>query len=532
MLRLRLAFWSLMALLLTVAAGLGIVKFNATRTQIQAVRVPPGDQEIAWFHTATSTGTWERFVTGVQHFGAKTPGWEVDDSRAYPDRSTDVPEVTVRRAGSAHFLRIRWYKQSSQAKVVDWVKALSERSPPPLAVMGGGSTDRALELAETLQANTDRWKGPNPLLLITTATANSYHSSRNEYAIEDLLGVYPGRSFRFCFTNRQMAEAVLDFVWWKKDELRPYRSPPAALGMLVGGAAAYWLSDTRPTITAIQWDDDPYSVDLVEQFRWALDEHDLPPEKAPPWKRLGCPQPLLQKVDVASSIGGYSRANRWEAKVADELLSESPPLPLQRSLPRNGDERVLLILPTVPQPARRMLATLTGALPNLGRQLVAVNGDGIAFNNVYRDRDLVWNVRRAPVPLVFFTHQNPVAWDAESPLARPDQSKFALYGPNGTDDVLHFSDMVRILAEAAYDVEPSHSPADELIPSADELRERLMSRQPAFFEPDGNRRGGSGEYVVYLRPGPRGEHTSATLEVWTRSAGVWVHVPPRLELNY
>src|SRR6266542_763359 len=55
MLRLRLAFWSLMAALLVVAAGLGIVKFNATRAQTQAVRVPPGDQEIAWFHTATNT---------------------------------------------------------------------------------------------------------------------------------------------------------------------------------------------------------------------------------------------------------------------------------------------------------------------------------------------------------------------------------------------------------------------------------------------------------------------------------------------
>src|SRR5260370_10580222 len=281
---------------------------------------------------------------------------------------------------------------------------------------------------------------------MTTASANSYHSSRNEYAIEDLLSVCPGRSFRFCFTNRQMAEAVLDFVWWKKDELRPFRSPPAALGMVAGGAGADRLTDTRPTITAVEWDDDPYSVDLVEQFRWVLDEHDLPPELAPPWKRLGCPLPLFQKVEVASSIGGFSRPNRWEAKVADELLAESPPLPLQRSLPRHGDERALLILPTVPQPARPMLATLTGAMPDLSRPQLAVNGDGIAFNNVYRDRDLVWNVRRAPVPLVFFTHQNPVAWDAQ-----PDPAKFALYGPNGTDDVLHFSDMVRILAEAAYD---------------------------------------------------------------------------------
>src|SRR5260370_37814621 len=185
-----------------------------------------------------------------------------------------------------------------------------------------------------------------------------------------------------------MAEAVLDFVWWKKDELRPFRSPPAALGMVAGGAGADRLSDTRQTITAVEWDDDPYSVDLVEQFRWVLDEHDLPPELAPPWKRLGCPLPLFQKVEVASSIGGFSRPNRWEAKVADELLAESPPLPLQRSLPRHGDERALLILPTVPQPARRMLATLTGSLPSLGKPVVVVNGARTPLPHSYPHRAL------------------------------------------------------------------------------------------------------------------------------------------------
>ena len=36
----------------------------------------------------------------------------------------------------------------------------------------------------------------------------------------NLLDVYDDRSFRFCFSNRQMAEAVLDFVW-DRPELRP-----------------------------------------------------------------------------------------------------------------------------------------------------------------------------------------------------------------------------------------------------------------------------------------------------------------------
>src|SRR4029453_9846523 len=121
MLRLRLVFWSLMVVLMGVAVSLAVVKYVASTSSIRAVEVPPGDQEIAWFHTATSTNTWERFVTGIHQLAGKDDQWVVDDRDAYRARKTEAPEVVIGRNGAAHKLHIRWYKQSGVAKVGDWV---------------------------------------------------------------------------------------------------------------------------------------------------------------------------------------------------------------------------------------------------------------------------------------------------------------------------------------------------------------------------------------------------------------------------
>ena len=63
------------------------------------------------------------------------------------------------------------------------------------------------------------------------------------------MNLYQDRSFRFCFTNQQMAEAVLDFV-----DTQPELQ----------------ATGTPPTLINVTWKDDPYSTDLAEQFRVAL----------------------------------------------------------------------------------------------------------------------------------------------------------------------------------------------------------------------------------------------------------------------
>src|SRR5205085_3296861 len=93
-----------------------------------------------------------------------------------------------------------------------------------------------------------------------------------------LMDVYPGRSFRFCFTNRQMAEAVVDFLWSQPD-LRPHGDPRPALAAVPQAAADPWGAaaqaaaqavECAPEAAALEWDDDPYSIDLSNQFQQAF----------------------------------------------------------------------------------------------------------------------------------------------------------------------------------------------------------------------------------------------------------------------
>jgi hypothetical protein len=217
------------------------------------------------------------------------------------------------------------------------------------------------------------------------------------------------------------------------------------------------------------------------------------------------------------------RPNAGEARALETLLDPDPPFML-RSLPRSQMQKSLLILPAVAAPARRVLAGLVGADPTIASTMVAVSGDSISFANVYRDADLVWDMRLVPVPLVLFTHQNPVAWDAHDERSKNGRDPFGLYPPNGTDDVLHFADVVRLLAAAGWD--SASSGIRSLQGSSVELANQLRCSDPPFFDADGNRLGGSGESVVYLRPrNATSGRDRAELEVWShRDLSGWQFV--------
>jgi hypothetical protein len=465
--------------------------------------VPSGDHEIAWFNTTTSGQTWEDFVSGISGAMQAIPELELDDSRAFLERTTAVPEVVLSWKNRPGKLHIRWYKQTSETGNKEWIDALAERDPAPLAIMGGGSSDRARDLAHDLNERTNGkgWKGRPPLLLITTATANEVtidagqtpRSGNDAPKAADegteaaqfqlaptvkLTEVYPERSFRFCFTNEQMARAVIDFVWHMPD-LRPVGGPPNAKG-----------EEPPPIILPMQWEDDPYSIDLSEKFRQAVklrtaDRYKAPFISHPPY-----------------SVGLFDRVNRVEEEYARIILEEPLRLPGQRSL---------LILPTSTTPARRVLRALTGESPLIGKYLVAVNGDAISLNDVYRDGELQWNIRDVPVPLVFFSHENPIGWNERLPP------------PTATDQVLLFADIVRVLAQCAYT-------ADGIfVRDADAFRDNLRAQQLIKFDVDGNRKDGS-EFVVCLRPEitDSGQiNAQASLEVWNRlTGGAWKQVRP------
>lgn len=434
--------------------------------------VPAGDYEIAWIHTTTNPQTWERLVAAAYQIKREFPGVQVDDSRAFLDQTAAVPEVVFTVPGRADKLRVRWYKLSSEVNTRDWVKALADRHPAPLAFMGGGSSDRAIELAQALNEQAD-WKGARPLLFITTATAQA---DIDPVTLEgpELITMYPGRTFRGCFTDAAMAQAVIDFVW-QADDLRPTGDPEMHAHVLA-------------------WEDDPYSLDLAEQFGKKLRAR----------KHKGAPV-ATTKDRIAYSVGTFTQPNPSEREVLDRVLTD---------LAARPEERSLLVLPAVTQPARRALRALAAGSPLVGwQQLVAVTGDGVSFNTVYRDGDVAWPVQELSIPLVFFAHQNPVRW---APAAGPADTT-GLHPPTATDDVLLFADMFKVIAQALY--------LGERVTDADKLAE--LVRKQDFYGPDGERKAGQGEYVVVVRPqfmeGGRVAR-AAVIDVYTRRGGTWQRV--------
>src|SRR5213596_3404766 len=113
-------------LAVTVAAllygGLRGLGYGGTNDEVPAV--PAGDQEVAWIHAATSGASWERFVAGVHRARREWPELQVDDSRAFLDQTTAVPEVVLGVAGCDARLHIRWYKLTSETVVAQWVRRL------------------------------------------------------------------------------------------------------------------------------------------------------------------------------------------------------------------------------------------------------------------------------------------------------------------------------------------------------------------------------------------------------------------------
>jgi hypothetical protein len=483
--------------------------------------VPRGDQEIAYIQTAVNGAGWERYVTGLRRLKQELPDLVIDESNAFPEQTAEVPELSLGFKGSPAKLWIRWYKVSSEAGIRDWVQELAGRDPPPLAITGLGSSDRARELAEVLR-EPHHWHGDAPLLLLDTATADEIYEqdpSTGHAVHASLMSLYPGRTFRFCFSNKQMAEAMRDFVWshpdiWYINSVLPSLAgvPMAAGGDVWGSLSPLTLGGrlSLPDVRVMEWSDDPYSTDLGLQFRRAQDQP-------------GFPASSVESYTLNYSVGCYYWPNRPEAKGIEKVLQDKA----------TPDQRLLLVLPTGEKPARRVLHGLATAAPDDVRDVVALTGDAISFNVIYRDRNVAWNIQDMPVPLILFCHQNPVDWPEETGKSRGAAPRSA----SGTDDELLNADIARLLIQAAFKKEGG---SERLVTGADELAARLgearLGDAPApFFSADGNRMGGSGEYIVCLKPTFRGGQVlpRATIEVWSRKPGaVWEPVGKPLAVEY
>jgi len=462
--------------------------------------VPAGDQEVVWLYPSTAGDAWSLFVIGLKRcempVNGAPSGVAVDDSAAFPEQTTAVPELVVSRAGYAGRLRVRWYKISTEAPIAAWVEALSRRRPAPLAVVGGSTSDRAQELATALDRKVN-WNGNRPLFLITTATVDTVLPDADDGFARvseqrNLADVYPGRTFRFCFSNSQMVRAVSDYVL--QDPTLAVPAPPR-----------------RPTVFPLEWQDDPYSGDLYNQFREYL------------FDVLGGPAapPRVVKdaaFSVPFSIGGFARTNPGEAAAVRAILSE---------LPADTAERSILVLPTGSSaPARRVLLALAERVPASGRRLVAVTGDGMSVNTFYRDAEWAWPARSIPIPVVLFTHANPVGWDGAGDQSPP--AGYRLEPKTSTEEVFLDHTIGRAIVAAAFPAGGAR-----LLGNPDEVAAHLRNRADKFFDDKGNRRGLGGEHVVVVRPTlrygdttPGAQRPDATIDVYRREddGATWARV--------
>lgn len=492
----RIVLACLIGIVLGVGLWAGFIRESARLPK--PLSVPASDREIVWLNTTSAGEAWSLFVIGIKRMempaNGHPSGLAVDDSNAFPVQSTDVPEIVISHAAAAGKLRIRWYKVSSEATIEDWVAALAGRVPAPLAFIGGSSSDVAQKLAEALDAR-EAWRGDRPLFCITNATLDNVLADPNGYKQYSdqvkLIDVYPRRSFRFCYSNSQMVRALTDYVM-HDPSLRPGAAnfPEARLpgfaaaggwNLLTGASSLFG----RPTVFPLEWQDDTYSHDLWDQFRAHLSDA---------FKDAGGSRIVKEdEFSIPFSVGGFTRANAGESAAVQEILDKLPP----------PGERSLLVIPTGSSaPARRVLLALAERVPQAGRRLVAVTGDGFSVNTFYRDAEWSWPARSIPIPIVLFAHENPFGWDAKDDLRPPPGYRLE---PRTTTEEVRLSTMIgRMLCDAAF-----HNGA--VASRADEVAERLRMRPDKFFDDRGNRRGLSGEHVVVVRPAMRyGDVTPGT----------------------
>lgn len=460
------------------AAALVIWPLGVSSSTGQAVPKPiqKGDQEIVWLNPATSAANWERFVAAARRFHADHLEFTLDDSNAFPSQTTAVPELAISSAPGKPRLWFRWYKLTGDQGTRQWVQALAHRDPPPLAIIGGGTSDRARDLARELN-DLPEPASHKPLMLVTTATADQIYLDEKEH---NLMEIYPERSFRFCFTNKQMSKAVADFVW-SRDDLRPDREP-------------HYL---------VFWKDDPYSEDFYDRFREVLLERDRLVQNGSPLAPV--------HWSIPYSVGSFNQPNQWEADVVEHLTNEVGQYPDQK--------RPLLVLPAIPQPARRFLRGLARTDPVLAGRFVVATGDGIDFNTIYRDRNLAWPIQDIPCDLVFFCHRNPV-----DPIAfQEDRSDDNSAPPDSvartntsTQDLLLYRDIVETIVTAAATEGRWHTQTDDL---CRRLKEATLPDGDTRFGTTGNTRTATGVFVVLVKPIRDRNRVlpRATLQIWNGS---------------
>ncbi|MBM3997306.1 MAG: hypothetical protein FJ303_24630 [Planctomycetes bacterium] len=496
------------------------------RTETPVKPLDWADQEIALIEPATSTDDWGRIVTAIRliekdwsRLNPSLPALRLELDDAFPPLTADIPEVALYFADTPNQkLRLRWYKISGENEASSWVAKLHARSRPPLAIIGGGTSGRAVKLADVLARTYPDPSQTSPVFLITTATSERTTSGRS------LIDIYGQRTFRFSFTNQKMVEALLAFVGHREF---PEKEKEWAQGLWVHKQAESIPTNAPPArMFTVTWEDERYSQDMNELF-------------ASEFKTRYPKGEFIPEGNITSSSGGFFQPTAQEQTAVDGFLQRRAPV-----MPHS-----LLVLPTQTVRMRRFLLHLRQRSVQDARNLVIFNGDAVSFHSIYRDREVMWNILDLPYSLIFFSHRNPIDTGAGfrwTRNGRDDPKAFPQQTTTGTHDILLLRDLFESTLYAAFD-------AGQLLSDPLQVRDRLKATAwyhppadakesprvinprvhrhapppPSLFDARGNRQSRTGEHIIWVKPTFTGDvvDLESKISVWSvdpnGGVGVW-----------
>ena len=133
---------------------------------------------------ATNAGAWERLVSRAplsRGASGGPTGAGGGRSEAFPDDATAMPKCPCAAGQARGASSCAGTSSPASGRARDWVDALVQRQPPPLAIIGGSYSDGGHQQADQLDEGQHEVApgGNRPLLLLTAATADAVAPATN-----------------------------------------------------------------------------------------------------------------------------------------------------------------------------------------------------------------------------------------------------------------------------------------------------------------------------------------------------------------
>ncbi len=401
---------------------------------------------------------WVDFRRGIQECLDRGLARRVDDSGV---------AMVVETPGRKRRVRFALHDVRGVQMTKEAVGRLVSKSPPPIALVGSSNTVLTVALAEALRDAARDVAEEGPVLLVPWASSVLVHPPEPNDGPVPLLGIDPGRTFRFCPNNQGQADLVVRCLLDQDPTQTPTR--------------AFILEDRH----------DAYSADLSDCFQRSINRM--------------APQAVVIQNPNALAFSGVSppfvAPSTSELELAGKIWERASATP--------GGQTTWVVLPVQEDPARRMIAALRARAPfNHGPgdgPLRVVVGDGIGLQSLSEMAGTlsfpVWCISSASLPAPRGVAGGVPADDAQIPA----EIVSALVHCLDSSRVHDATDLSVALASL-------HIPADD----------RAAMGRPIDFGRSGEREGVGLGHVMSIRPGQAEVSAMARVESgrWSRSVPV------------